>query len=111
MYKHKDVVWVSFPFSDGSDIKARPALVLSNSAINKTGDYLLVQITTKVKNDGLSIEIDESDFISGTLEVKSYLRIHKIFILNESLILKKQGAIRSAFLKKSLDKLLSVISE
>ncbi|MEY3418047.1 MAG: hypothetical protein RL060_2159 [Bacteroidota bacterium] len=56
MYKQGDIVVVSFPFTDGSTFKKRPALIISNSTINKTGDYLLVQITSKINTDTLSIK-------------------------------------------------------
>ena len=40
MYKQGDIVVVKFPFTDGSQFKKRPALVISNDIVNKTGDYL-----------------------------------------------------------------------
>lgn len=46
MYKQADIVVVKFPFTDGSEFKKRPALVVSNETINKNGDYLIVQITS-----------------------------------------------------------------
>ncbi len=44
MYKQADIVIVKFPFTDGSEFKKRPAMVVSNKKVNKTDDYLLVQI-------------------------------------------------------------------
>jgi mRNA interferase MazF len=51
-YRQGDIVWVDFPFMDGSQIKPRPALIISNETVNQTGDYILVQITSKIKRDG-----------------------------------------------------------
>jgi len=42
-------------------LKKRPALVISNSKVNKSGDLLLVQITSKVKHDGFSIPLNAED--------------------------------------------------
>jgi len=42
LYAQGDIVVVSFPFTDISQTKKRPALVLSNHLVNQTGDYLLV---------------------------------------------------------------------
>ena len=61
MYNQGDIVVVKFPFTDGSEFKKRPALIISNSTVNKTEDYLLVQITSKPNNDGLSIAINDSE--------------------------------------------------
>jgi len=45
-FKQGDIVTVNFPFSDLTNTKKRPALVVSKSKVNNTGDYLLVQITS-----------------------------------------------------------------
>ena len=42
-----DVVLVPFPFTDLSDTKRRPALILSSGAYNEaTGDVIIAQITS-----------------------------------------------------------------
>ncbi|MBI2565163.1 type II toxin-antitoxin system PemK/MazF family toxin [Candidatus Woesearchaeota archaeon] len=38
MYEQKDIVLVPFPYSDLTGSKQRPALIISNSKINKTED-------------------------------------------------------------------------
>lgn len=44
-----DVVLVPFPFTDLSDTKRRPALILSSGAYNEaTGDVIIAQITSRV---------------------------------------------------------------
>ena len=40
MYKQGEIVVVKFPFTDGSQFKKRPALVISNDIVNETGHYL-----------------------------------------------------------------------
>jgi mRNA interferase MazF len=57
-YKKGDIVILSFPFSDFSRKKKRPALIISNEIVNKTGDYLMVQITSKIRNDDLSLSLN-----------------------------------------------------
>jgi len=51
MYKQGDIIVVKFPFTDGSEFRKRPALVVSNDMLSKTDDYLIVQITSKLNND------------------------------------------------------------
>jgi mRNA interferase MazF len=103
MFEQGDIVSVAFPFTNASTFKKRPALILSNHKVNQTGDYLLVQITSKVKNDGLTMNLNDSDFIIKVLPLKSYVRIHKIFLLNESLIINKITRVSDKF-RKHLNK-------
>jgi mRNA-degrading endonuclease toxin of MazEF toxin-antitoxin module len=44
-YKKGDIVIIRFPFSDLTKTKKRPALIISNDIVNKTGDYLMVPPT------------------------------------------------------------------
>ncbi len=76
-YQQGDIVVVDFPFTDVSQTKKRPALVLSNQTINQTGDYLLVMITSQVKRDGLSIPITEVDYADRPLPLISRLNAFK----------------------------------
>lgn len=78
-YQQGDIVVVQFPFTDISQTKKRPALILSNATVNQTGDYLMVQITSQNKADGLSLPISATDFDGTPLPLTSYVRVHKIF--------------------------------
>ncbi len=80
-----DIVRIDFPFSDGIGIKARPALVISNEDIHKTGDVLVVQISSKEKSDSLTVPISDSD-LTKPLPLKSYIRVHKIFVVELAMI-------------------------
>jgi hypothetical protein len=51
------VVLVRFPFSDLSQSKLRPAVVLANAG---RGDRILCQVTSKPYGDARAIELDES---------------------------------------------------
>ncbi len=46
---------------------------------------MIVQITSKLKQDGLSISLSNED-VSEPLPAESYIRIHKIFVLEQHLI-------------------------
>lgn len=96
-YQQGDIVVVEFPFTDVSQTKKRPALVLSNQTINQTGDYLLIMVTSQIKYDGLSIPLSASDFVGGALPLASFVRVHKVFLLNESLIQRKFSAVTATF--------------
>ncbi len=109
VYQQGDIVVVDFPFTDVSQTKKRPALVLSNQTINQTGDYLLVMITSQVKYDGLSLPITLRDYSSQPLPLTSYVRFYKVFLLNESLILHRYSAVTVSFRQTVADALAKLI--
>jgi len=65
----RDIVFVAFPFSDLSNHKLRPALVLADA---QRGDWILCQITSKSYSDSKAIEINDTNFESGGLSLVSY---------------------------------------
>jgi mRNA interferase MazF len=109
MYKRRDILVVPFPFADSNKSRKRPALVISNGKVNNSGDYMLIQITSKEKEDDLSVEIFTQDFEESPLPLKSYVRSHKIFLLNESLILYKMTSVKDSFLEKIVRQIISLI--
>jgi mRNA interferase MazF len=88
-----DIVFVTFPFSDLSQSKLRPALVLANA---QRSDWVLCQITSKSYDDTEAITLNEMDFQSGFLSKISYVRPHKIFTANDQLIKKKVASLTPA---------------
>jgi len=61
-----------------------------------------------VKNDGLSLPILTTDFSQNPLLLTSFIRLHKVFLLNESLIIKKSTAITSAFHQQLVSKIIAL---
>jgi mRNA interferase MazF len=108
-YARGEIVWVKFPFSDTTTTKLRPALIISNNLVNRTGDYLMMQITSRLRNDSLSFVIKDSDFTSSPLLKQSELRLHKVFILNETLIAGGITNVSPAFMKAIISELLKLI--
>ncbi len=109
-YKKGNIVIIVFPFSDLSGTKKRPALIISNDTVNNTGDYLMVQITSKIRNDSLSLPINKTDFVNGKeLPLQSCIKLHKIFLLNDSLIVSKNTAVNSNFMDSVVDRITALI--
>jgi len=78
-----DVVVVPFPFSDLSNTKKRPALVVVALPGN---DNVLCMISTKAKWDNYSIGLEDSDFQSGSLRHSSIVRPNRLFTAHENII-------------------------
>ncbi|HDR50129.1 MAG TPA: type II toxin-antitoxin system PemK/MazF family toxin [Mariniphaga anaerophila] len=109
-YKKGDIVIIAFPFTDLSNTRKRPALIISNDKVNNTGDYLMVQITSKMRNDSLSFPLSKPNFVnSKELPLQSCIRLHKIFLLNESLIISRNTAVNERFLDLVIEKITELI--
>ena len=86
-----DIVVVLFPFSDLSDSKRRPALVLADLIGD---DIILCQITSKDVSDIYSIPLVQNDFSLGSLDRPSNLRPNRLFTADKNIIVKKIGQIK-----------------
>lgn len=101
-----DVVIIPFPYSDLSQSKRRPALVL---AAVGTGDFLLCQITSKPYDYQHALSLTQSDFLSGGIRVESFIRSSKLFTANESLILGVAGHLTDSKLKQVIHCLIEML--
>jgi len=86
------VVLLPFPFSDLSQTKLRPALVLAHVG---RSDWILCQITSNPYGDADAIELRDDSFQTGSLRVVSYARPGKLFTANESLIVAQVGVLKT----------------
>jgi len=70
----------------------------------------MVQVTSRIRNDSLSLPIDNTDFVNFKyLPLQSCIRLHKIFLLNESLIISKNTAVNTGFLNSVIEKIIALI--
>jgi mRNA interferase MazF len=86
------VVIVHFPFSDLSQSKLRPAVVLAEAGRR---DWLLCQITSKSYGDPRAIQIAAADFAQGSLRVTSFARPSKLFTAHSSLLAGQIGELQA----------------
>lgn len=101
------VVFVSFPFSDLSNQKLRPALVMAD--VGK-GDWILCQITSKAYADPEAIKLEADDFVSGGLGLTSYARPGKVFTAHSSLVKKNVGMLTNSVHRSVVDSLCKKLS-
>jgi mRNA interferase MazF len=100
------VVLVRFPFSDLSQSKMRPAVVLANCG---RGDWLLCQITSNPYSDARAVQLADSDFRTGSLRVTSYARPLKLFTAHYTLIAIDIGILQEASLKRITDVVVNLL--
>ena len=100
MYEQRDIVLIPFPYSDLTGAKLRPALILSNSLINRTDDRICCLITSNPTKEGIIVE--KTDFYSGRLPFKSWVKPHRIFTINQKIIKKKLCTMSEKFHERVL---------
>jgi mRNA interferase MazF len=103
-----DIVIIPVPFTDNKGYKLRPALVISNTMVHQTGDVMIVQITSQIKHDQLSLAITADD-VTVSLPVKSYIRIHKIFVLEQKLVKGKVSSLKTEKYKEIIQRINQII--
>ena len=102
----KEIVLVRFPFSNQTDYKIRPAVIVSNDYYNRVhSNFWLVPLTTKQSLKEFELELPQKEIISGKIREKSFARTDVIAAVENDLVLKELGKVSTAFfelLKKQL---------
>ncbi len=89
-YRQGDIVLVSFPFTDLTSLKRRPAVVVSANAFNaRNEDVVLVAVTSQAARDAATVLVAQSDVMDGALPKESVVRLAKIFTLHSTLVVKR----------------------
>lgn len=101
-----DILIVPFPFSDLSDTKKRPVLVVATPGGD---DIILCQITSQNHHDRYAIALTDRDFLEGGLKVNSYIRPNRIFTADTSLILYHTGRVKPEKMNETEDMLVQII--
>ena len=84
-----DVVVVPFPFSDLTQSKRRPALIIT--ALDGD-DLILCQITSQTIKDKYEIAANDNDFETGGLKRPSNIRPNRIFTADAHIIMYRLAA-------------------
>lgn len=100
------VVMVPFPFSDQSQTKLRPAVVLADAG---RGDWVLCQVTSNLYADLRAVVLENSDFAASSLQVTSYARSGKLFTANISLIASEVGTLTPTSFQRVLEAVVKLI--
>ena len=100
------VVLVTFPFSDLSQSKLRPAVVLADVG---RGDWILCQITSNSYGDSQAITLTNANFDTGSLLVASYARPGKLFTANSNLMVRQVGTLKADMLKQIVETVINIL--
>lgn len=95
-----------FPFSDLSQAKRRPALVLAHL---DGDDLILCQITSQAANDRYSVPLDERDFSAGRLAHASNIRPNRLFTADRAIILYKAGSVQVRKVDQVVERVVEIL--
>ena len=92
--KQREIILINFPFSDLTGAKVRPALVISNNPYNRTNlDTVVLAITSNLSPHPYKVLVEVQDLESGSLPLKSAIRVDKPFSVLQTKVLKIQAKI------------------
>jgi mRNA interferase MazF len=97
-----NVVVIPFPFSDLTQAKRRPALVLS---VLPGNDLILCQITSQNVRDMYAVTLLTEDFETGSLNRISNVRPNRLFTADSNIVLYKVGKLK----KIKMDEVLKIV--
>jgi len=101
-----DIIIVPFPFSDLSQAKRRPAIVIAKL---EGDDLILCQITSQTIKDSYAIPINDTDFISGSLKQISNVRPNRIFTVDSNIVLYTAGRLKAEKVNNIIEKIVEII--
>jgi mRNA interferase MazF len=102
------VVLVRFPFSDLSQTKLRPAIVLADAG---RGDHVLCQVTSRAYGDVRAVRVRADSFVTGGLRVESFARPGKLFTAHEDLLVAAVGRLRRRTHARTVRAVVGLLSE
>lgn len=104
-----DIVLFPFPYTDLSQRKLRPCLVLSEEMKE---DIILCQITSRrIQKDPYAIEVKQQEILDGNLMIDSYIRTNMIFTAHTIQIIKRVGRIPDKTYKKVVESINNILAK
>lgn len=106
-FARASVVMVSYPFSDLSSAKLRPAVVMAAAGL---GDWVLCMVTSNPYSDPDAVPLKSDDFATGGLQRDSFVRPARLFTANEKIMAREVGTLGSKAFQKVRDAVVGVFA-
>jgi mRNA interferase MazF len=90
-YRPGEIVLLSFPFADATEVKRRPALVLLDTGDE---DIVVSRVTSQVAQGPFDVEFAE--WRKAGLLLPSVARVHKVATLEKRLVERRLGALTAS---------------
>ena len=109
MIQQRDLVLLSFPFSNLKSSKVRPTVVISNDSYNKkSADIIVVPVTTNLNLKEHVILLTNENLESGRLIKDSKIKVDRIMSIDKKIIRMKIGRVNAGVLAKIRNELLKL---
>jgi len=102
-----EVVVLPFPQTNLQAGKRRPALVVAEL---EGEDLIPCQITSQSRRDGYSVSLMNPDFERGQLNINSFIRVNRLFTVEQSVIVYSAAKIKNSKLNEVLMKIRGLFS-
>jgi mRNA interferase MazF len=103
-----EVIVIPFPFSDLTQAKRRPALIIAEL---EGDDLILCQITSQRVKDKYAVEISDKDFETGGLRQPSNVRPNRIFTADSHIVLYRIGNLKKTKINEIIEKVVEIIQK
>jgi mRNA interferase MazF len=105
--KQGSIVLVDFSYSNFTETKFRPALVMSSSEYNENSiDVVVLRVTSKGRDRKWELEILKNDLVEGALDIEpSYVKVDSLYTVEKKIIRKVVARLKDekvAHLKQSV---------
>jgi mRNA interferase MazF len=110
-YLQRDLLVVPIPFSDLTQRKLRPVVVLSNDRYNRTGsDVLVAGITPQFIARDYTVSLDTPDLEVGVMKRQSVVRADKVFSIDQRNVVGRFGRVREATVERIRGEVLALLA-
>ena len=103
-----DVIVVPFPFSDLTQSKRRPALVVAQL---EGDDLILCQITSQQVRDRYALALTDEDFETGSLRQTTNIRPNRLFTADTHIVLYQIGHLKVQKLDTVISKIVEILRQ
>jgi mRNA interferase MazF len=107
-YKQGDIILLPYPYTDLSNTKQRPAVIIAKNSVNKQ-NYIVAKITSVIRGDKFSFPITSTD-IDRELKYESEVRTNEVFTISPNIIIKKFASFKKEPLKRLIENIKDNIS-
>lgn len=107
-YNQGDIILLPYPFTDLSNTKQRPAVIVSKDSVNKQ-NYIVAKITSVIRADKFSFAISATD-IDRELKYESEVRTNEVFTVSPTIIVKKFASFKKEPLRSLTEHIKDNIS-
>jgi mRNA interferase MazF len=101
-----DVVVVSYPYTDGSDAKVRPALVIA-----KTKSNITICVITHNSGREWELVLKDEDFKEGKLDLISFIQPTGLASVSISIVKKRIGSVKDYKLREVIANLKEYLEQ